>query len=316
MSSNELSLATNDPFLQGDSVKKLESDPFLIQKPEGNQIKYLYLDEVPAEPYKDYKAKKNYEYLQKDEFYPPRLKKEKPYISKNGSDDLSHYNVSEKTIGDDSHVLTVMLIISILALVVLCILANRTKNRSCTKSTTFFGRFFKTIAMVEKRSEIKNYILGECEKAYSLEKIKKEYLAEVKTYNRDPITQEELDNLSRNLKLASYVSIDALVDILQDIHKEIKTCFFSAELKGDDLWYTHEIKTELATQFISYTGNDYKEVLKNILYARLREELAAENIKNDLLSDIVNASEIKKNEKKTSVRKKKPKSEADVGSKE
>ena len=39
MSTNELKLATDDPFLQGNDMPKLESDPFLIQKPQGNQIK-------------------------------------------------------------------------------------------------------------------------------------------------------------------------------------------------------------------------------------------------------------------------------------
>lgn len=337
MSANELKLATDDPFLQGNDMPKLESDPFLIQKPQGNQIKYLYLDDMDAQ---SAQAKQDLSELinqiseQGNET--PNPLKQKYHIAHEGTS--YHPRVKKDGIGDsgDSH--SIIMGLLFIALVTLLILYVSTLiNKGKGKNSKSFGEDYDLGPDLEKLDaseeedfiecdeleldkkdgpasqeeieKMKEYVLKESESLYDTSEIKKKYVKEIETSERRTLNEEELRILDKNIGLFKYSRLELLGEITRDLYESIRGLLFSSEISSDYFWYTSEIKAQLISQMISYTGNDPKEFIRNIVFSKLRELLAVSGIKEGILAEIIEAKNNEKAVKKTASRKRKPKSE-------
>ena len=341
MSTNELKLATDDPFLQGNDMPKLESDPFLIQKPQGNQIKYLYLDDMDAQ---SAQAKQDLSELinqiseQGDET--PNPLKQKYHIAHEGTS--YHPRVKKDGIGDsgDSH--SIIMGLLFIALVTLLILYVSTLiNKGKGKNSKSFGEDYDLGPDLEKLDaseeedfiecdeleldkkdgpasqeeieKMKEYVLKESESLYDTSEIKKKYVKEIETSERRTLNEEELRILDKNLGLFKYSRLELLGEITRDLYESIRGLLFSSEISSDYFWYTSEIKAQLISQMISYAGNDPKEFIRNIVFSKLRELLAVSGIKEGILAEIIEAKKNEKAVKKTATRKRTPKSEQEKG---
>ena len=318
MGVNELKLVSDDPFLQGGEVKKLESDPFLIQKPQGNQIKYLYLDDIDAQ---SAQAKQDLSELINQ-------------ISEQGNEIPTQNPLKQKYHIAHSIIMGLLFI----ALVTLLILYVSTLiNKGKGENSKSFGEDYDLGPDLEKldaheeedfteydelelgkkdepasREEIekmKEYVLKESESLYDTSESKKKYVKEIETSERRTLSEEELRILDKNLGLFKYARLELLSEITRDLYESIRGLLFSSEISSDYFWYTSEIKAQLISQMISYTGNDPKEFIRNIVFSKLRELLAVSGIKEGILSEIIEAKNNEKAVKKTATRKRKSKSE-------
>lgn len=339
MGVNELKLATDDPFLQGNDMPKLESDPFLIQKPQGNQIKYLYLDDMDAQ---SAQAKQDLSELinqiseQGNETPTQNPLKQKYHIAHEGAS--YHSSVKKGGVGDsgDSH--SIIMGLLFIALVTLLILYVSTLiNKGKGENSKSFGEDYDLGPDLEKLDaseeedfiecdeleldkkdgpasqeeieKMKEYVLKESESLYDTSEIKKKYVKEIETSERRTLNEEELRILDKNLGLFKYSRLELLGEITRDLYESIRALLFSSEISSDYFWYTSEIKAQLISQMISYTGNDPKEFIRNIVFSKLRELLAVSGIKEGILAEIIEAKNNEKTAKKTASRKRKPKSE-------
>lgn len=156
---------------------------------------------------------------------------------------------------------------------------------------------------------MKEYVLKESESLYDPSEIKKKYVKEIETSERRTLSEEELRNLDKNLGLFKYARLELLTEITRDLYESIRGLLFSSEISSDYFWYTSEIKAQLISQMISYTGNDPKEFIRNIVFSKLRELLGVSGIKEGILAEIIEAKNNEKAVKKTASRKRKSKSE-------
>jgi hypothetical protein len=337
MSANELKLATDDPFLQGNDMPKLESDPFLIQKPQGNQIKYLYLDDMDAQ---SAQAKQDLSELinqisEQGNGVPNPLK-QKYHIAHDGAG--YHPSIKKDGMGDsgDSH--SIIMGLLFIALVTLLILYISTLiNKGKGENSKSFGEDYdlgpdleklnaheeedfteydeleldkkEEPASQEELEKMKEYVLKESESLYDPSEIKKKYVKEIETSERRTLSEEELRILDKNIALYKYARLELLTEITRDLYESIRALLFSSEISSDYFWYTSEIKAQLISQMISYTGNDPKEFIRNIVFSKLRELLGVSGIKEGILAEIIEAKNNEKAVKKTASRKRKSKSE-------
>ena len=339
MSANELKLATDDPFLQGNDMPKLESETFLIQKPQGNQIKYLYLDDMDAQ---SAQAKQDLSELinqiseQGNAAPIQNPLKQKYHIAHEGSG--YHPSVKKGGVGDsgDSH--SIIMGLLFIALVTLLILYVSTLiNKGKDENSKSFGEDYdfepdlekldaleeeaftecdeleldkkEEPASQEELEKMKEYVLKESESLYNASEIKKKYVDEIETSERRTLSEEELRILDKNIALYKYARLELLTEITRDLYESIRALLFSSEISSNYFWYTSEIRARLVSQMISYTGHDPKELIRNIVFSKLRELLGVSGIKESILGEIIEAKKNEKAVKKTASRKRKSKSE-------
>lgn len=317
MSENELKPVGDDPFLQGTEVKKIESDPFLIQEPEGNQLKYLYLEgshphdddpEANSQQIEKTVIKNNDDSLDIIDSL-DTIKIQKPHVSKSNLD-YSPYipKVTGNGVREDSQSIVgglVFVILLALSLLYISTLINKGKKRGFCKTKIRSDLMLeeaknfieKELSIDENKKdcskdsekilEVKNRIFKEAEDLRCVDEIKKEYIDQINPTRLIECTEEDIKNLDRNLRLLSYPQLETLAETIQDIYKLVQKRLFSSECARDYFWYTGTIKNELILQLLTFRGDDPREIIKNMVIVKIREVIVANDIKEIVLPQII-----------------------------
>lgn len=311
MSANELKPVSDDPFLQGDQVKKLESDPFLIQKPEGNQLKYLYLEgSHPREDDTDVNSPQiEKTVIKNNDDSLDTIKIQKPHVSKSDLD-YSPYipKVTGNGVREDSQSIVgglVFVILLALSILYISTLINKGKKRGFCKTNVKSDLMLeeaknfvkKELSIDENKKdcskdskkilEVKNRIFKEAESLICMDEVKKEYIDEISPTRLIECSEEDIQNLDRNLTLLHYPRLETLAETIQDVYKLVQKRLFSSECTRDYFWYTGTIKNELILQLLTFRGDDPKEIIKNMVIVKIREVIVANDIKGIVLPQII-----------------------------